>query len=153
MASKERNRERYYFRKENGLCTRCGKELDRGGMYCASCNDRHNAYSRANRKFWRENNICTICGKEPVPGTDRICPECRIKHNAARKPLTEEQILVRNKRYRTKQNELYKQRKEHGICTRCGKRKAEAGRAKCGLCLAKDVEVQRQRRWKEKEAM
>lgn len=113
----------YERRKINGLCPRCGKELDRDGHYCKSCLDKINKYSRETRGFRVENHICTYCGKVKVPKNERICPECRAKRENYTKPLTDEQKIRYGKRFRTQQNSLFQERKVRGICTRCGKNK------------------------------
>ena len=144
MTQKEINKRHYYNRKNNGLCPRCGKPLDREGHYCSECLEKVRKYRIENRKFFVENNICTVCGKEKVPNGERICPECRAK-NAERKHITDEQRARYNKNVRKKQNLLYKQRSEMGICTRCGKRKAMFGKKKCGICLQKDADIHRKK--------
>lgn len=144
MTQKERSAKSYRNRKDNGLCPRCGRPLDRDGYYCSECLDKTNKYRRDNRKFFAENNICTACGKEKVPNGEKICPECRAKI-ANRKHITDEQRLKYNRRVRENQNLLYKERAEAGICTRCGKRKAATGKKKCEICLAKDAELHRKR--------
>lgn len=141
MTQKERSAKHYKSRKESGLCPRCGKSLDRDGHYCIKCNKNHNEYTKISREFFRKHHICTECGKVKVPENERICLECRAKRKKYRKPLTEKQ----KNNFRKQQNSLYQQRKKQGICTRCGKAKAMPGKAKCGVCLAKDAEIHRKR--------
>lgn len=131
--------------RENGLCPRCGKKLDREGFYCSECLEKVREYHRENRKFYREHGLCTTCGKVKVFGSEKQCPECRAKKEQWRKPLTQEQKEKYGERFRKQQKNLYQERKEQGICTRCGKRKTMSGKAKCGICLAKDAEIHRKR--------
>lgn len=147
MTRKERSAELYKIRKKNGLCPRCGEILDREGHYCRECLKKASIYRKENRKFYRQYHICTYCGKIKVFGSERICPECRVKQNNERKPLTEEQKQKYGERFKIQQKTLYQQRREQGICTRCGKRQAEYGKAKCGICLAKDVEMHKRKRF------
>lgn len=135
----------YKSRKENGLCPRCGEPLDRDGHYCGKCTEKVRIYYGENRAFYREHHICTACGKVKVPVSERTCPECRAKRYKGRKPLTDEQKKNYGEHFRAQQKSLYQQRKEQGICTRCGKRKSMAGKAKCGICLNKDAEMHRKR--------
>lgn len=135
----------YRRRKENGLCPRCGKPLDRNGHYCSKCLEKTNASQRDTKEFYRKNGLCTSCGKVMVLGSEKQCPECRVKRKAYRKPLSEEQKEKYNKNFKKQQRNLYQKRKEQGICTRCGKRKAMPGKAKCGICLEKDAEAHRKR--------
>lgn len=141
MTQKERSARAYRNRKDNGLCPRCGKPLDREGHYCSECLEKVREYRRQNRKFYRENHICSECGKNIVPNGESTCPECRAKRANLRKPHIDEQ----KKMFREKQNSLYMYRVEQGICTRCGKRKAISGKKKCGICLAKDAEIHRKK--------
>lgn len=144
MSQKEISSRFYKKRKDNGLCPTCGKPIDREGHYCKSCAEKHTEYTRETRNFYRENGLCTVCGKEKVFGDEKRCPECRAKCTNRIK-LTSEQI----KRYYTQHNEyqksLYEQRKEQGICTRCGKRKAIVGKTQCGICLQKEAERKRRK--------
>ncbi len=146
ITQKERSAKLYKNRKDNGLCPRCGNSLDREGHYCSNCLEKINEYHRKNRRFYSEHNICTECGKEIVFGGDKICPECRAKMNNGRKPLTDEQKKRYGERFKKQQKSLYGQRKKRGICTRCGKRKAEKGKAKCLICLAKDAGLHKKSR-------
>lgn len=143
MTQQERSVKSYKNRKENGLCPRCGKPLDRKGHYCSECLEKIRIYHRENKDFYRKYHICTECGKVRVPQDERICPECRAKKNSKRKPLSDEKKKEYGDRFKKQQKSLYQQRKEQGICTKCGKRKAMAGKTKCGICLEKDAEFHR----------
>lgn len=142
---KERSARLYKSRKENGLCPRCGKTLDRKGHYCSECLEKVREYNRANRKFYRENHICTECGKNSVPDGERICPECRAKAANRKNSLTEEQKNRYKENFRIRQNVLYQERSRNGICTRCGKRKATNGYVTCAICRNKNADLKRVR--------
>lgn len=143
ISQKEINARVYHRHKNKGECPRCGKTLDREGHYCSKCLEKVREYHRENRRFYAEHHLCTECGKVKVPGNERVCPECRDKNEHWRKPLTEEQKIRYSYKFKKRQNSLYQQRSEQGICTRCGKRKAMPGKKKCGICLAKDAEMHR----------
>lgn len=145
MTQKERSAKSYRNRKDNGLCPRCGKPLDRKGYYYSECLEKVREYHRQNREFYRENHICSECGKIIVPNGERICPECRAKKQKIRKPLTEDQKTRYREHFRKQQKSLYKERSAAGICTRCGKRKSMPGKKKCGICLSKDAEIHRRK--------
>ena len=151
LTQKERSANSYWRRRESGLCPRCGNPLDRDGYYCKKCLEKHNEYKRENKKFFRENGICPECGKEKLFGDEKMCIACRQRNYERRKPITEEQRIKNNKKFRERQNSLYKQRSEQGICTRCGKRKPESGKKKWGKCLAKDYDLHKIRRKSSKE--
>lgn len=144
MTQKERSAQSYYNRKNNRLCPRCGKPLDREGHYCSECLEKVREYQRKNREFYREHHLCTECGKVNVLYSERICPECRAKIRNRKNP-TREQKEKWNRGFRNRQKIIYKQRTDAGICTRCGKRKSMPGKKKCGICLAKDAEIHRRR--------
>lgn len=144
MTQKERSAKSYRSRKDNGLCPRCGKPLDREGHYCSECLEKVREYQRKNREFYREHHLCTECGKVNVLYSERICPECRAKIRNRKNP-TREQKEKWNRGFRNRQKIIYKQRTDAGICTRCGKRKSMPGKKKCGICLAKDAEIHRRR--------
>lgn len=147
LTQKEISARNYRNRKDNGLCPRCGKPLDREGYHCSSCLEKNRIYRQENRDFFRENHLCTECGKNKVPDGERICPECRAKRESWKKPLTEEQKLRYGSRFKTQQRMLYHDRAEKGICTRCGKRNSAPGKKKCGICLEKDAELHRRKRF------
>ena len=118
-------------------CPRCGKPKDREGYYCSKCLDKKNAYNRESWAFFRQQGLCSICGKVKVYGDEVNCPECRAKRVAGTKPKTEEQRLARNEWARNHKKIVYMERKNEGICTRCGRRKVAALRTKCPICLDK----------------
>lgn len=137
MTQKERSARAYRKRKDNGLCPRCGKPLDREGHYCSECLEKVRKYHNESRKFYIENHLCTECGKNRVPDEERICPECRAKRQKNRKPLTENQKTHYRENFKKQQKSLYKQRSDAGICTRCGKRRAIPGKKSAEFALQK----------------
>ena len=147
MTQSERARKSYQMRRENGLCQRCGIPLDRNGSYCSKCLEKVRIHSRENKDFYRSHGLCTKCGKNTVLGDKRTCPECLAKWEIYNNHRTKEQQERYKNRFRTQQKNLYHERKAQGICTKCGKRKAMPGRAKCGICLAKDAELHREKQY------
>ena len=147
-SKKEYNAEYYRKRRENGLCPRCGKPMDRNGYLCSKCLEKDREYRRENRKFCRENKICPVCQKEKLFGDEKQCASCRAyNYDYHRKnPVSKEKRRIYNATFRERQNKLYQKRVANGICTRCGKFKAALGKKKCALCLEKDEVVHRNRR-------
>lgn len=131
----------YKNRKLNGLCPRCGKKLDRNGHYCRECLEKVNKYNRDTRKFLISIGICPICRKEKLFGDEKSCIICR--GSRGKYNITEEQRKKYNEKFRIKQKIVYQNRSDNGICTRCGKRKAAAGRKKCNICLEKNANIKR----------
>lgn len=150
LTQKERSAKSYKNKRDNGLCPRCGNVLDRKGYYCSSCLEKVNQYHRDNRRFYIENGICPVCGKEKLYGDEKQCISCRQKAYERKKSSTNEQKNRYREHFREQQKSLYKERSEKGICTRCGKRKADEGKKKCRICLNKDSEIHRKRTFGEK---
>lgn len=147
LTQKEISARHYKRRKENGLCPRCGQKLDRKGHYCTKCLKKHNEYEKENREFYKKLGICPECRKEKLFGDEKRCISCREKQYKRRKDQMEEQKRKYSENFKKKQKERYKERSENGICTRCGKRKAENGKKKCRICLEKNAEAHRRKRF------
>ncbi len=145
---KEYSAKLYRTRKENGLCPRCGKPMDRKGYLCSNCLEKDREYRRENRKFCREHKICPMCQKEKLFGDEKQCVLCRAHYYDYRQknPVSKEKKRIYNATFREKQNKLYSERIASGICTRCGKLKVVPGRKKCKICLEKDMILHRNRR-------
>lgn len=63
------------IRKENGLCTYCGKELDRKGYCCIKCNAMYNRWKMLTKNKLHEEDKCINCSKD----MDRVgwfCVKC-----------------------------------------------------------------------------
>ena len=63
LSQKEYAERFYRKRKENGLCPRCGRELDRIGHYCSICLIKIRTEARLVRQFYKDNGFCTQCRK------------------------------------------------------------------------------------------
>jgi site-specific DNA-cytosine methylase len=58
LTQKEISHNCYIRRKENGLCPRCGKPLDRTGYYCSDCLKKNNEREKEFREWCKEYKIC-----------------------------------------------------------------------------------------------
>ena len=88
--ARENSQKRRDFRRENGLCTKCGAELkDDKYKRCERCRakgrkekknytDKKNGYSQNIQKLRLENGICR-CGKAPFWDNHKLCKECYEK--------------------------------------------------------------------------
>lgn len=79
-------------------------------------------------------NYCVQCGKQDaytLNGRAR-CFECQTKQNQYRQSHPEY-----NENHKELNKKRYLERKEKGLCTRCGN-EAEKGKTKCKKCLLKD---------------
>lgn len=144
LSESEKAKRHYQMRKNNGLCPRCGKKLDRVGHYCSECLLKVSEYQKDTRKLLQSIGICPVCRKEKLFGSEKNCPECRAK-SLSRKKFTPEQRKKYNENFKIQQKNIYKERAEKGICTRCGKFKAKFGAKKCTICLEKDAALHRKK--------
>lgn len=134
-------------RKENGLCVNCGKPLDRAGSRCISCREKINAADRKQYQESKSRGMCPVCGKRKLWGDENACLECKTKRSEnAMKNREKNGTEHYNKTHREWSRKTYEIRKQHGICTRCGKRPAQEGYSTCQSCRYKEKVKQRERR-------
>lgn len=145
MTQKEISARFYRRRLEQGLCPRCGSEKPEGGFYCDECREKQRNRNRKNRAFARQIGICPSCLKNKVFGDEKQCIDCREYHYSHRAIFTEEQRQKHNEKQSIYHRQIHSERLEGGMCTRCGRRKAEEGKKKCKMCLVKDAEYHRSR--------
>lgn len=126
------DKERYRDLKDRGICVYCKTApAEDGKTTCRICREKQRKQTAEKRAALRELGFCTDCGSRRVYGNEKICPEC-----AARKYASN----LRQKKNPEKISQYHKDRKqklkEMGICVKCGKRKAESGKTRCGICNA-----------------
>jgi hypothetical protein len=118
---REAQHQLYNFRKENGLCTKCGELATEGKTLCKThaeiVNARNNSYKIKKKKM----KLCVDCST-PVEESIR-CNKCRSIH-----------IIYMDSR------------KEQGLCSSCGEIIDGGGVSKCSKCSKKEVERSRNRR-------
>lgn len=142
MSSKEYNRkyarETRQFRRENGICTNCGREKAfHGKRLCPACLEKEAERTRGRKKSdeykvrekeryyeHKRNGICVRCNRTATKGSI-YCVEHRIK--------------VRNASLRWAKENRNKGYADAGLCVRCGE-KPEEGRKLCADCLEKQRE-------------
>lgn len=86
-------------------------------------------------KLRKKYHYCVTCGKQDsytLNGRAR-CYECNEEQNAYQSEHPEYA-----QRHKERLRRRYKERRETGMCTRCGKRPASPGKTRCDICLAKD---------------
>lgn len=117
-----------------------------GKTRCLDCHNKQLEEGKLNHHFYIKIGICPFCRKVPLMGKEKSCPECnakRLNNNDAYRKRNREHYNLLCSSYRKK----YKaEREEKGLCNRCGKRKAEAGRKTCEVCKIKRREQQRKDR-------
>lgn len=126
----------YYYRKANGLCTDCGKEIEperKGKTTCEACKEKNTKEAQETREFRRLLGLCPRCGKNKLIGDEKNCPECRAIND---KYVQRNMDLKLKSDYESRKRNRKKDR-ENGICTSCRKRKADVGYAMCDVCKKK----------------
>lgn len=113
-------------------CTMCGQQdayTMAGRIFCAVCNEKHNAYQRKYREehpekveakaaqqremrtYRLEHHLCTACGdKLPEKYRYRTCEKCRAIKRGKKESYRREEGIPPKDMYR-----------ELGLCVRCGK--------------------------------
>lgn len=141
----------YQFFKSIHVCVKCHKrQAEPNITRCKECNEKQNMYQNQTRNFLKKIGICPVCRKEKLFGEEKQCLDCREKsyERKLKYNITDEKKQIYRENFKKQQKELYKERSKKGICTRCGKRKADTGRKKCKVCLNKDAEMHRLKRIK-----
>lgn len=138
----------YDFRKENGLCVRCGKPQDHDSVYCYQCTEDQRIARKRDYHNYLDHGICPVCRKNKIYVGKR-CEICAAKH-------TEYQIKWRENHKKNtdkykddkivKQKEKRAYRKEHNLCTLCGKVPPTEGYVTCANCRLKKNEQTRKYR-------
>lgn len=123
-------------RAARGLCTECGKPLDRDGKLCTACKDKVYNHQRQRYDFYKSAGICPICGVNIIFEHESMCPECK-----ARRQTTGEQ----NREYsRTYIKALRADRVAKGLCAMCGKPTVD-GKYRCPECKEKERQYEKKR--------
>lgn len=90
---RQKQRQRYQYLRERGLCPRCGGRRDDGWIHCSSCrekervanrktpNEMKRGYVRKYREKCRKDGRCWICGAWLGSGRYKRCQKCRDKDN------------------------------------------------------------------------
>lgn len=95
-----------------------------------------------NRHYYKRIGRCPYCGREKLYGEEKSCPECRAKSSAY--SMRRDRIKY-NKNHADWSRKTYEERKQQGICIRCGKHKAKEGQCRCEYCIAKDTRARQTR--------
>lgn len=97
--------------------------------------------------YLKKIHICTNCGNEEAEPNNIYCYECRekiYKRNAKYYKKNKEELNTKRKEYF---KNLYHQRKEQGVCTKCGKRKVcKNSSILCIDCYIKHKKI-KDKRW------
>ena len=128
MTEKQRRqKEKYMFDKERGICTRCHRERAMiGRVRCPECYEKVKQYAKEKYAFNKERGMCVRCRKEKAMIGSVHCQTC-----AAKKAKEDRETYV-----------FYR---EHGICARCRKEKAMIGRVYCQKCAEEGADRKAER--------
>ena len=139
-----------YFKKRvaNGLCGRCGKPNDRENKTtCLECSQKRVKEILEERKYYVDNGVCPRCHKNSLFGSEKVCLECKAHATniiQIKRHSSQENIDKYNSYMSDYQKQKYAERKEQGICTRCGKRKISDKRyVTCEICRQKIADSRR----------
>lgn len=78
MAKRDSRAVEYVARIDRGLCSSCGKPLDREGAICEACRVRRKENNALRRARIKEAGLCPVCGKRPM-FEGKSCAICREK--------------------------------------------------------------------------
>lgn len=131
-----------------GVCALCGGPLDTDGLWCRKCRDKENTKAKSDRQFYLSHGICPYCRTEKLFGSERSCPECRVKRIEFVEKNRRKNLKRSNERSNEYHKKTYLERKQKGLCVRCGKRQVKNGNAYCKQCLIKKREYEKKAREK-----
>lgn len=119
-------KERYDYRKENGLCVKCGKEKHIPNVLCESCLEKQAKSRKEIKARFIErrisNKICVDCGKpNDSENSKYYCKACNEKRNKSSK-------------------ETYKAYQKNKVCPMCRINKLFGDEKICVECRVKDLE-------------
>ena len=117
------DKERYNYRKRNGLCCRCGKP--KGNVSTTRC-DMCKQDEEKTIEYYKKHHICIDCRTNDALPNRCCCYECQSKrletYRKTKDNKTEEEKIEKNKQSNERRKERVKFRKENGLCPRCGKK-------------------------------
>ena len=116
-------------RRKEGLCTKCGKPLDRDGALCTECLESGRQYQNERRNKLISLGLCPICGINIIFEHEKSCPECKAKKAIAQSKNQEY--------YREWGRNKVAERRANGLCPQCGKRPVDEGYKSCSECREK----------------
>lgn len=117
----------YLRRKAEGLCVRCGGEIEsdrQGKIMCFACNKKESKRVTDEYKARREMGLCPRCGKVKLIGNQKNCTECSADNyvrREAQRRLNPEKELIYRKHSNANRRLKRKERIEGNLCATCGK--------------------------------
>lgn len=130
------NKERYDYRRANGLCVDCGKPAIEGKARCLVCDKKASANCETYRKEHREERRLKKRELYKYRIEHGLCGECG-KPNSNGKAKCDECLQKANERSKRRRGYL----KSIGRCPQCGA-KVAPGWVYCPVCRLKNVEYE-----------
>lgn len=124
------NKSLYDEAKSKGLCIMCNKRNTIHGVYCEECKVKRKEAYRLRRDYLIKRNLCVVCGKEEIFKGNK-CVICREKM----KEKSKLHYIKNKEKYKKRNEKLVWERKESGLCVRCGKAAQSSGKFYCSKCL------------------
>lgn len=112
-------KERYEYRRANGLCVQCGKPITgkKKQARCAKCRREHNQHQRERREYLRKLGRCYECGRPLDEEGYTLCKKCREDRQKAHYARCNSWANRRSRKARKRRNS----RVAEGMCEYCGK--------------------------------
>ena len=123
-------KEKYKYRKENHLCTMCGKPVNKNSRICKKCKEKVSERNKFQYKFCVDNGICPQCKKRKADIGTVLCEECKKKRKEEWFRHSDIRNAKKAKREKYKRQKLIK----NGLCPKCGK-PVTTGKKCCEECL------------------
>ena len=138
--------------REHGLCIWCfERKAKPGASYCDECANyrslkaRYPDIVRTMQDYDSLQNYCPVCMDHMVISPEMLCPECRKRKEAEDKKI-QNGIADRQTKHalmdiqsgmipKVMPKLSIRERRQYGICTRCGKAFSAEGRRLCSECL------------------
>ena len=133
----------YLRRKQQGLCVKCGGEIEeerKGKVICLKCTHKDSVEKQKDREFRRSIGLCPRCGKNKLVGNDKNCLDCRAKNYTYRTQYYENhpEILAESlDRWNKNRVIKYHIMKDAGYCVECGEEVTDGNYSRCTKCRAK----------------
>jgi hypothetical protein len=129
---------------DKGICGICHKKESIPGLkMCPDCRDKKNQHTRRIYDWYAESGICVRCRKETALPNKTMCGECAayMAEHQFGKPYNKE-------KHNDTAKKRYWYRKEHGLCTKCGrKRNNSKSTSLCNECHQKQLKQKHEKYW------
>lgn len=133
---------------DDGLCPACGKTNDTDGYYCKKCTDERKEYSKLYYAGYQQAGVCPKCRKNSILGDEKTCPECRAIYAEAMTKYIKKNREQWNEYQKKMHKKAVNERREKGLCVRCGRKREDQRFKNCERCRKTMREQSRDKREK-----